>query len=247
MALSVLGWAALGGLEGRALARTIRAMNTHGPLNIDIFVEPMFQENCLLLWTDGGPAAWIIDPGLPPQHSQILAAIEERGLTAEAILITHVHADHIAGVNPLCEQLPDVQLLAPRGEEGMLSDPVANLSRPFGFDVITPPASRLLEPGDELTLGTLAWQVLDVAGHSPAGLALYCQQAGVVIVGDALFAGGIGRTDFPGSSGPLLLENIRQNLLSLPDETVVYSGHGPTTTIIAERVSNPFLQGGFML
>ncbi len=239
--------AILNGLERRAVACTIPAMNTHGPLNIDVLVEPMFQENCLLLWTDDGPAAWIIDPGLPPQHEQVAAALKERGLTAEAILITHVHTDHIGGVEPLCEQLPDVKLMAPRGEESMLSNPVTNLSRQIGLEVVTPPASRLLEHGDELTLGTLPWKVLDVAGHSPGGLAFYCQEAGVVIVGDALFAGSIGRTDFPGSSGPLLLENIRRHLLTLPDDTVVYSGHGPTSTIAIERASNPFLQDGFAL
>ncbi|HQL53327.1 MAG TPA: MBL fold metallo-hydrolase, partial [Phycisphaerae bacterium] len=94
-------------------------------------------------------------------------------------------------------------------------------------------------------LGALTWQVLDVAGHSPGGLAFYCAAAGVVVTGDALFAGSIGRYDFPGSSGARLLANIRQHLLTLPPETVVYAGHGPATTIGDELETNPFLDEDF--
>jgi glyoxylase-like metal-dependent hydrolase (beta-lactamase superfamily II) len=90
-------------------------------------------------------------------------------------------------------------------------------------------------------LASLGWRVVDVSGHSPAGLAYYCEAAAVVVTGDALFAGSIGRYDFPGSSGPKLVNNIRRHLLSLPDATVVYSGHGPATTVGEERESNPFL------
>lgn len=220
-------------------------MHKHGPLQLEVFVEPMFQENALLLWTADGPAAWLIDPGLPPQAEQMRAALQARQLTAEAILLTHCHADHIAGASELCASLDGVQLHAPRDEAHMLADPEANLSAPFGFNVTTPPAHRLLAPGDTLMLGTLAWQVRDVAGHSPGGLAFYCAEAGVVITGDALFAGSIGRYDFPGSSGARLLANIRQHLLTLPPETVVYAGHGPATTIGDELESNPFLAEDF--
>ena len=115
------------------------------------------------------------------------------------------------------------------------------MSAALGFGIVTSPAERLLAPSDTLELGTSHWTALDVAGHSPAGLAYYSEQVGVVFTGDALFAGSIGRYDFPGSSGPRLLANIRQNLLTLPDATVVYSGHGPATTIAQERASNPFL------
>jgi len=220
-------------------------MHKHGPLQLEVFVEPMFQENALLLWTADGPAAWLIDPGLPPHAEQMRAALRARQLTAAAILLTHCHADHIAGAGELCASLDGVQLYAPRDEEHMLSDPEANLSAPFGFNVTTPPAHRLLAPGETLTLGALTWQVLDVAGHSPGGLAFYCAAAGVVITGDALFAGSIGRYDFPGSSGARLLANIRQHLLTLPPETVVYAGHGPATTIGDELETNPFLDEDF--
>ncbi len=123
----------------------------------------------------------------------------------------------------------------------MLIDADANMSAALGFGIVTSPAERLLAPSEILQLAGLRWAVLDVAGHSPAGLAYYCEQVGVVFTGDALFAGSIGRYDFPGSSGPKLLANIRQHLLTLPEATVVYSGHGPATTIGQERSSNPFL------
>jgi hydroxyacylglutathione hydrolase len=220
-------------------------MITHGPLKLAVFVEPMFQESAYLLSTTDAPEAWIIDPGLPPQERNIAAAIQQQRLDPRAILLTHCHADHIAGAGGLCRAFPELKLWAPRAEEHMLSDPVANLSAPFGFEVVTPPAETLLAPGDELMLGPLTWLAIDVAGHSPGGLAYYCPEIAVVFVGDALFAGGIGRYDFPGSSGPRLLANIRQHLLSLPPETVVYSGHGSATTIGEERDTNPFLLGDF--
>jgi glyoxylase-like metal-dependent hydrolase (beta-lactamase superfamily II) len=216
-------------------------MKTHGSLHLAVFVDPMFQENGYLLWTRDGPDAWSVDPGFPPQPEQLAAAVGRHKLTLRAILLTHCHVDHIAGIDALRSAFPQVRLIAPAAEKHMLTDPDANLSTPFGSPVSTPPADQLVSPGDTLTLGKLTWQVLDVSGHSPGGTAYYCQDAGVVITGDALFAGGLGRTDFPGSQHERLLSNIRRHLLTLPDETVVYSGHGPATTIGDERETNPWV------
>lgn len=217
-------------------------MRTHGPLNIEIFVDNVFAENGLLLWCDDRPECWIVDPGFPPQPEEMAAAIEEHGLTPAAIMLTHCHPDHIVGVGPLRRLYPETPIAAPRGEEHMLTDPDANMSATMGVPITVPPADRLLEPGQVYKLGELEWKMLDVSGHSPAGLAFYCEEARVVIGGDALFSGGIGRYDFPGSSRERLLRNIVENLLSLPDETVLYSGHGGITTIGRERKNNLVLR-----
>jgi len=217
-------------------------MHTYGPLRLAVFVEPMFEENAFLLWTETAPDCWIVDPGFPPQAQQIIAEVRERKLTPSAILVTHCHPDHIAGVHELRVALDGVPFFAPRDEAKLLRDPVENLSAMMGLSVTAPEADRWLAPADELTLGTLKWRVLDVAGHSPGGLAFQCPDVGVVLTGDALFAGSIGRFDFPHSSRERLLENIQQNLLTLPAETVLWSGHGPASTIGHEQQHNAVLR-----
>jgi glyoxylase-like metal-dependent hydrolase (beta-lactamase superfamily II) len=217
-------------------------MRTHGPLNVETFVDPIFAENGLLLWRHDRPDCWIVDPGFPPQPEEMAAAIQDRELTPTAIMLTHCHPDHIVGVGPLRRLYPDLPIAAPRGEEHMLIDADANMSSTMGVPITTPPADRLLEPGQTHMLGELEWRMLDVSGHSPAGLAFHCEQAGVVVGGDALFSGGIGRYDLPGSSRERLLRNIVENLLTLPDDTVLYSGHGGATTIGRERAGNLVLR-----
>jgi hydroxyacylglutathione hydrolase len=220
-------------------------MPTHGELHIEVIVEPSFQENGLLVWADGDAAAWLVDPGYPPAPDAFLAAAAQHKLRPEAILLTHCHVDHMAGVPDLCAALPDVQIWSPRDDAGMLTSAIENLSALMGAPVTCREADRLIAPGETLQLGALTWQVLDVAGHSPGGLAYYCARARVVLTGDALFAGSIGRYDFPGSSRERLLANIKNNLLTLPDDTVVYSGHGPTTTIGREKRHNMVLEMEF--
>lgn len=201
-------------------------------LNVETFVEPSFQENSFLLWCDGDSDCWLVDPGMPSQQtSQLLAAVEKRQLRPVAIVVTHCHADHIAGIPTLRAKLGDVPIVCPRGEAHMLTSAEGNLSAQIGLPITTPPADQLVAHGDALALGPLSWKVIDVSGHSPAGVAYYCEEAGVALVGDAVFAESIGRYDFPGSSRERLLANIRDNLLTLPEQTVVHCGHGPPATI----------------
>lgn len=218
-------------------------MKKHGSLNVLTIVEPSFGENGFLIWRDGRHDCWIIDPGLPPRAPrQFAAEIEDRKLQARAILVTHGHADHIGGIPALREYLGDIEVYCPKGEEALLVDANENLSAPFGFSISVGPPERILNPGETLALADLDFRVLDVAGHSPGGAAYHCAQAGVIFVGDAVFADSIGRYDFPHSSPERLMANIKNNLLTLPEETVVYSGHGSAASIGEIRAHNEVLR-----
>ncbi len=213
-------------------------MIQHGPLRIHVFNDAIFAENGMLVWRDGEPDAWIIDPGLPPQHDEMLAAIDELRLTRLAIVLTHCHADHIAGIRPLRAVLGEIPIVCPVDEQELLTSAEANLSAAFGMPIAAPPADQLVAAGETMALGDLTWELRDVAGHSPGALAYYCAAAGVAIVGDALFAEGIGRYDFPHSDRERLLRNIEDNLLSLPDDTMIYPGHGPPAQLRRIKAAN---------
>ena len=218
-------------------------MKKHGQLNVQTIVEPSFGENGFLIWRDKHPDCWLIDPGLPPEAPRSFAdAVEKHGLTPQAIVVTHGHVDHIGGIPTLRTILGDVPVYCSKGEETLLVDPDENLSAPFGFSITVHAPERILDPGDTIELAGLEFKVLDVAGHSPGGAAYYCAAAGVVFVGDAVMADSIGRYDFQHSSPERLLPNIKNNLLTLPDETVVYSGHGPAATIAQIREHNEILR-----
>ncbi len=191
------------------------------------------------LVVDGGEA-WVVDPGFEP--APLLERLGGIDATVSRILLTHGHCDHVAGVGAVKERCPDAVITAPAGDAEMPADAMANLSRPFGMDVTAPRPEALVSPGEELTCGGSAWRVLDTAGHTPGGVSYYCPAEAVAIVGDALFAGGVGRTDLPGASGEQLIANIKQNLLTLPDETSILPGHGPGSTIGIEKAQNPWLR-----
>ena len=200
-----------------------------------------FAENTYIVWLDGHPDALVIDPGLEPQL--ILDFLAARGLRAAAILNTHGHADHIAGNADLKAAFPDAPLIIGRDDAPLLADPVLNVSREYGFDLVSPPADRLVVEGDILLFADLTLDILDIPGHSPGHVVFVVRGEGVVMGGDVLFRGGIGRTDFPGGNFEQLATGIRTKLYPLPDETVVYPGHGPVTKIGHERRTNPFVPG----
>ena len=226
-------------------------------LSIRCIVVGDLMTNCYVLTVgskEGQNHCWVVDAGMQPEP--LLEYLDKSTLTPERILLTHGHADHIAGVGDLKQRYPQAILTVPHAEAAMLSDPMMNMSLPFGLHITAPPPDETIQPGDELNLAGLIWKVLDVSGHTPGAVAYYCpateidnpdknnstNSTGVVFTGDALFAGSIGRTDIPGGDYQRLVKNIHENLLSLPDSTRVLPGHGPETTIGAERKLNPFLK-----
>jgi glyoxylase-like metal-dependent hydrolase (beta-lactamase superfamily II) len=200
-----------------------------------------FAENSYLLYRQGNREAIVIDPGLEPDL--ILQELQRRRLSLAAILNTHGHADHIAGNAAMKEAFSNAPILIGRGDERMLQNAELNLSAAFGFDVFSPPADRLLDEGDRLDLAGIPLLVRDLPGHSPGHVVFIVQDEKPVVVlgGDTLFEGSIGRTDFPGGSLEQLLNGILAVLFTLPDDTIVYPGHGNPTTVGVEKSENPFL------
>jgi glyoxylase-like metal-dependent hydrolase (beta-lactamase superfamily II) len=203
-------------------------------------VESMpFAENTYIAWRAGRADAVVVDPGFEPEA--VLDRLRAEGLTATLILNTHGHVDHIAGNEALKAAFPDAPLIIGAGDAAMLTDPMLNLSGLAGLPVMSPPADRTVREGDVLEAAGLRMEVLDIPGHSPGHVVFVLRDGRLVFGGDVLFAGSIGRTDFPGGDLDLLLGGIRAKLWPLPDDTRVLPGHGPPTTIGGEKRSNPFL------
>ena len=202
------------------------------------------ETNCYLAICPRTLEAMVLDPG--GDAGRILALIRRHSANVRWIIVTHGHGDHIAANAELKAALPEARLAAHEADAPMLPDPELNLSAAFGLSVASPPADVLLHDGDVIAFGALRFKVIHVPGHTPGGIALYASETGqmkkpALFSGDALFAAGIGRTDFPGGSAEELIRAIRARLLPLPEETLVYPGHGPPTTIGEEARSNPFL------
>jgi glyoxylase-like metal-dependent hydrolase (beta-lactamase superfamily II) len=210
------------------------------PLQIQTIESMPFAENTYVAWLPDRRDALVIDPGLEP--ALILDFLNEQALTPAAILNTHGHGDHIGGNRELKNAFPQAPLIIGANEARLLIDANANLSAPFGAPITSPPADRLVHEGDVVEAAGIRLEVLDIPGHSPGHIVfLYRNAPPVVFGGDVLFRGSIGRYDFPGSDGRLLLQGIRDKLFALPPDTVVYPGHGPMTTVGYEKRTNPFV------
>jgi hydroxyacylglutathione hydrolase len=194
-----------------------------------------FAENCYLVADpDSGDAA-LVDPG--EDAALFLARLRREGWTPRAVWLTHAHVDHVAGVAAIRAATGAPVWLHPADRP--LYDRAAQQARALGLAIESPPApDAAFEEGRAVRLGGLSFDVLHTPGHSPGSVSL--AGYGVVFVGDVLFAGSVGRTDLPGGDPDALLASIREKLYALPDSTVVYAGHGPATTIGAEKRSNPF-------
>lgn len=207
-----------------------------GKLTIRSFAVMPFDENCYVVSDDTGEGV-VIDPG--GMAKEILAYIREQKLAIKAVLDTHGHCDHI-GANDAIRDETGAPLYIHKADAPMLSDMRLNLSAFMGFKALSRPAEHLLSEGDKISFGQSELEVIHTPGHTVGGVCFVGD--GVVFTGDTLFAGSIGRSDFPGGSEVELIGNIKKKLLALPDEMKVYSGHGPSSEIGWERQCNPYLQ-----
>lgn len=211
-------------------------------MTIKTFTFNPFQENTYLIYDESKQAA-IIDCGciLDYEKKALMVYMAENELKLVKVLNTHMHLDHQFGNRFLAETY-GIKPEAHREDEFLL-ETVKAQGAMFGIPVKEDPQPLLsyIEDNQEIEAGTIKMKALHVPGHSPGSIALYIESEGVVFVGDVLFRGSIGRTDLPKGDYATLIQSIQTKLLTLPDSTVVYSGHGPATTIGEERVDNPFL------
>lgn len=200
-----------------------------------VVVGPL-QVNCFVVGCPQTRQAAVIDPG--EDAERILAAVRGENLEVCCIINTHGHFDHI-GANQALVEATGAELMVHRADAPLYAV-ASEHAEVFGLTTTpSPPAQRLLEEGDTVDVGEIRFHVLHVPGHSPGGICLHCP--GHVFVGDALFAGSVGRTDLPGGNHRQLVDGIRRKLFSLPDQTIVHTGHGPDTTIGREKRDNPFV------
>ena len=215
-------------------------------MKIDRLILGGYETNCYVLrkeslglrQSDAAAECLVVDPGL--EAEELIEFLTEQKLKPVAVVLTHGHIDHIAGVALLRERFGDAKVYIHKLDAGMLAQPQTNLSAMTGFAFSTAPADVSLDEQDLIELAGVKLLVLHTPGHTPGGISLYSQEYGVVFVGDTLFADSIGRTDFPGGSTSQLLNGVREKLFTLPDDTKVYPGHGPPTTIAREKAHNPF-------
>ena len=206
-------------------------------MSLELFVLGNFAVNSYLIHDASTKKCIIIDPGQEP--FPVIQYIENHQLQPLFVVNTHGHIDHIEGNGELCDHF-SIQVMIGEGDAPMLTDPKKNLSHFHGTPVYSPAAGGILHDGDQLDIGESKIRIMETPGHSPGSISLLFDDS--IICGDVLFSGSIGRTDFPGASYDTLMRTLHEKLLKLPDDTVVYPGHGPKTTIADERANNPFLQ-----
>lgn len=205
-----------------------------------------FQQNCTILWDDASKRGFVVDPG--GEADRILAAIDRFGVRIERILLTHGHMDHAGGAAELADALraraPDVPLPleGPDRRDQFLLDDLESQAARYGFSARNVAPDRWLQEGDAITLGMHRFDVLHCPGHTPGHIVYINRSARLGLVGDVLFQGSVGRTDFPYGNHAALIDAITSKLVTLGDDFRFLCGHGPGSTIGAERCHNPFLR-----
>jgi glyoxylase-like metal-dependent hydrolase (beta-lactamase superfamily II) len=211
-----------------------------GQLRGAVIPVTAFQQNCALLWDDGSKQAVVVDPG--GDVDRILDAIRQTHVTVERIWLTHGHLDHAGGADELRAALSNVPLEGPDRRDEFLLQGLEEQGRAFGIALRNVTPDRWLSEGEQVALGEHQFDVLHCPGHTPGHVVFVNHPARFALVGDVLFQGSIGRTDFPYGDHAALIRGITEKLLPLGDDFQFLCGHGPGSTIGAERQSNPFLR-----
>ncbi len=210
-------------------------------MNIEHLVLGEFQTNCYVCRaSDAARDCLIIDTGL--DAGELIDLLKDNELNPVAAVFTHGHIDHIGAVAELCNNFPHIKVYIHKLDARMLQDSYSNLSAIMGGRFSTRPADFLLEDGSIVDEAGIKLQVLHTPGHTPGGICLYSKDQKIVFTNDTLFTDSVGRTDFPGGGEQQLLTSVREKLFTLSGDTIVYPGHGPSTTIEREKTHNPFFQ-----
>jgi hydroxyacylglutathione hydrolase len=208
------------------------------PIEIRAFVSPGFAENAYIVNRSGSDQAVVVDPGAAAP--EMLRDIEAAGLNVVGIVLTHAHVDHVEGLPALKQATGAPVWMHPA--DGPLYDRAAQQASFFGLRIAELPAvDHELEHGRTLELAGVRFAVRHVPGHAPGHVILYIEEAATALVGDVIFQGSIGRTDLPGGDFHQLIAGIREQVFTLPADTLLYTGHGPPTTVGHEQATNPFL------
>lgn len=196
------------------------------------------ESNCYIIGCEETKKGVVVDPGA--EAKKIVSRIEKHGLDITYIILTHGHADHIGALTAV-QQATGAEVCIHAEDADMLKDAHKNLSIYVGESLEFKQADRLLQDGDKIQFGNITLEVIHTPGHTRGCICLKCPE-GILITGDTLFAGSVGRSDFPGGSHTQLISSIKNKLLVYPVETRVYPGHGPGSTISSEKKYNPFLK-----